>query len=337
MMPAARFVEGDLLVHPPAGVSGWCRLPEGARRRVEIEILVDSIAVASTEAAADGDGRNAFSLILPSLPDESGTSVIEARERDSHIVFGRVVLFEEAIAQPIERRLATLDVSRLKRPLAGLPAGPADRLRGYFGSLGMVLLQAAGAAVTGGDIAALARRMPRLPLSGRPEVSVIAPASPCIGTTLRWLAALQSLADTTPIEVIVADDGAEPRSALLPLLCKGLRYWRDSRGLTGGVLNVLAREARGETLCFLDDDPEIGHWHWPLPAESEVHLGGRLAGGAGAPVFARRRGMHGFALYIARAAFLRAGGFEPALRAMEAYTDMAAKCRLLGAAITAWG
>jgi len=149
---------------------------------------------------------------------------------------------------------------------------------------------------------------------------------------------LQSLADTTPIEVIVADDGADPRSALLPQICPHLRYRRDRLGLVGSVLNTLVRDARGEMICFLDPDPPNGEWFWPEPALADraLHLGGRLAGIVDMPAGARRRDPHGFALYLAGADIFDAGGFEPRFQAMEAYADLAVKCRLLGAGITAW-
>jgi hypothetical protein len=335
-------VEGELLAQPPDRVGGWCRLPEQTRARAEIEILVDSTIVAIISAGqascGTGDSRYPFSLILPETPHERAACVIEARERGSGIVFGRVVWFEDAIAEPIERRLDALDVSKLKRPLAAVPADPAPRLRQCFSALGTALLKAAGTAVIGGDRAALARRMPRLPLSTSPVVSVIIPASPSIGTTLRSLAALQSLADTTRIEVIVADDGAEPLYALLQQACPQLRYQRDPAGLTGSGLNTLVGDARGEVICFLDHDPPDGDWHWPKPdiANRQVHLGSPLARSADWPAATRRRDVHGFALYLARTEIFYAGGFEPNLPAMDSFTDLAIKCRLLGAGITAW-
>ncbi len=337
-----RLVEGEVLFHPPAYVHGWCRLPEQSSARAEIEILVGSSPVATISVGpaggGTGDGRTAFSVILHAAPDESATCVIEARERSSGAVFGRIVLYEDAIAQPIERRLDLLDFSRLKRPLAAVPAGPATRLRRHFNALGTSLLEAAGRDGIGGDTVLLARHMPRLALSNRPVVSVIVPASPFLGTTLRGLAALQSLADKAQIEVIVADDGAEPRSALLQRICPHLRYRRDPAGLTGSVLNALVRNARGDLICFLDHDPPAGDWRWPhnSPADREVHLGGRAARTIDMPAAARRHDIHGFALYLARADIFYAGGFEPTLRAMDCYMDLVTKCRLLGAGVTAW-
>jgi len=342
MLRQPSMVEGELLFHPPTGLRGWCRLPKQPRARAEIEILVDSICVATVSVGQDGGGagdrRYDFSLHLRAAPDESATRVIEGRERGSGAVFGRVVLFEEAIAQPIEHRLDLLDLGKLKRPLAALPADYAKRLRPYFSALGTALLQVAKKDVIGGETAALARRMPRLPLSATPLVSVIMPAAPCIDTTLRRLAALQSLADTTQIEVIVADDGAEPRSALLPHICPQLRYRRDRHGLTASVLNRLVKEARGDMICFLDPDSPTADWFWPQHAiaDREVHIGGQLACDVTVPAAVRRRDPHGFALYLARAEILYAGGFEPRLRAMDSYTDIIMKCRLLGGRITAW-
>lgn len=342
MLYQPRLVEGELLFHPPTGLRGWCRLPKQTRARAEIEVLVDSICVATMSVGqaggGAGDGRHDFSLHLRAAPDESATHVIEARERGSGAVFGRVVLFEDAIAQPIERRLDLLDFGPLKRPLAAVPADPANRLRPYFSALGTALLEAAGKDVISGDRAALARRMPRLPLSATPVVSVIMPAAPCISTTLRWLTALQSLADTVRIEVIVADDGAEPRTALLPLACPLLRYRRDRLGLAGCVLNKLVQDARGDMIYFLDPDPPTGHWHWPQPAtgDRQIHLGGRLACNAALPAAIRRCDPHGFALCIARSDIFSAGGFEDTLQPLESYTDIVMKCRLLGAGITAW-
>ncbi len=336
------MVEGELLLYPPATVRGWYRLPGQTRTKAEIEILVDTSVVATIFARhtsdGAGDGRLAFSLNLPATPHERASCVIEARERGSGIVFGRVVWCEEAIAELIEHRLDGLDVGRLKRPLSAVPDDPATRLRRNFSALGTALLEAGGIAVVGSARAALARQMPRLPLSNTPVVSVIMQASPCIRTTLRSLAALQSLAHATRIEVIVADDGAEPLSALLQRACPQLRYRRDPAGLTGSVLNTLVGEARGDMICFLDHDLAAGDWHWPQPeiADRQVHLGCRLAGRADWPAAMRRHDAHGFALYLARTEIFCAGGFEPRLRGMDSYTDLAMKCRLLGAGMTAW-
>jgi hypothetical protein len=337
-----RLVEGQLRVDPPASVSGWCRLPEQPRARAEIEILVDSRPVLAITARqvlqGIGDGMHGFSLTLPVALRGPATCVVEARERDTGIIFGRVVLFEDAIAQPIEDRLSALDRSQLRHtPAASLP-DPATLLRRHFGSLGAELLDPAGAAAIGRERAALARRVARLPLSARPAVSVIMAAAGSIGSTLGWFTALHGLAGAIPTEVILADDGAQPRTALLPQACPGLRYARDPAGLTGHALNQLVLDARAPTICFLDQAAESGPWAWPAPdpGERHVHLGGSLARIADTPHASRRHDPHGFALYLPRATITDAGGFEPALPAAEAYADLALKCALLGAELTAW-
>jgi hypothetical protein len=342
-MPAPpSLVEGEVRVDPPFSVSGWCRLPGQPRARAEIEILVDSrpvFAMVAREVRPGlGDGMHGFSLTLPVALRGPATCVVEARERESGITFGRAVLFEGAIAQPIEDRLSALDHSQLLHALTGPGPDAAVVLRGHFAALGEQLLDPTGDAAISRQRAALARRVAGLPLSTRPAVSVIVPASDSIATTLGLLTALHGLAEATPIEVILADDGTEPRTALLPQAGRGLRYARDPAGLTGHVLNQLVLEARAPAICFVDQAADSFPWAWPEPGtlENQVHLGGWLARGAATPQGARRHGPHGFALYLARATITEAGGFEPTLPAIEAYADMALKCDLLGAHVTRW-
>jgi|GEM_PF-4178617 len=342
MSPQPRLVEGALLVEPPGSVSGWCRLPEQPGARAEVEILVDAQPVSATVARqilqGIGDGMHGFSVTLPVPLRGPATCVVEARERDSGIVFGRVVLFEDSVAQPIEDRLSALDRSQLQRAPAQTAPSSATRLRQHLGALGRELLDPRGGAAIGNETASLARRLARLALSARPAVSVIMAASGRISTTLSWFSALQSLADSSPIEVILADDGVDPRTALLPRACPGLRYARAPGGLTGHALNQLVLDARAPTICFLDQAAESGPWAWPAPdpGERHVHLGGSLSRSADTPHASRRHDPHGFALYLPRATITGAGGFEPALPAAEAYADLALKCALLGAEVTAW-
>jgi len=341
-----RLVQGALTVTPPRQVSGWCLLPDDDAARVTIEMLVNGRVVAAMVAAqrfaGAGDGRHGFALSLPVALAGPATTVIEARERSTGTVFGRAVLFAEHIARPIENRLAALDRSVLRSAMIGQMHTQHPGLRQAIGGVGAALLDLAVGEVRG-ERSRLRRRAPRLALGGEPWLTVMVPAAAAVDRTLDRLTALQTLCDKTSVEIVLVDDGTDPATTLLPPLLPGLRYVRDRRGLTGSVLNLVAAEARGDVLCFLDQEPPADPWGWPqLGARPDaVHVGAPVAAllsraAAHLRPALRSRGPHSVALHLSRALLREAGGFDSALQGPHAYADVALKCSVLGAPVIGW-
>jgi hypothetical protein len=353
MAASPAVILGDLSFAPPRQVAGWCLLPARRGHRATVEILLDGHCVAAMVAAqrrdGAGDGRHGFSLALPVAPAGPATRLIEARERDSGVLFGRVVLFADRLAQPLEDRLATLDMGALHHPLL-MPAASGSghavaATRQAFGRLAAELRAHRGGAWRG-ERHRLAQCAPRLALCDAPSLSVILPASPSVDCTMEALVALQPLCDRMPTEILLADDGADPATLLLPQLVPRLRMMRVSAGLDGGALNMLAAEARGSALCFVATAPRSGHWSWPQFADAALPAGAVHLGSVTEPAcarlvalwkpLARHSFLHGFALHLARDQLLEAGGFDTTLCGEAAYADIGLKCSLLGAAVMLW-
>ncbi len=331
------LVQGELHADRAGLIDGWCLWPDRPGARATVEIAIDSVPVAAVQAAryfdGVGDGAHGFSLSLPGALAKSGTSVVEARETASGTLFGRVVLSPADIGQPAEDRLGRLDLRALNQW-----APPAD-------DAGLKsILAALGAILTGLDAGwvrrernRLTRTAPRLKLSRQPELSIVVPVSDVLATTLGQLAAVPALCDRCPVEVILADDGADARHLLLVHAVPGLRYMRVPRGLQGATLNALAGEARGAAICFLQPGAHPGNWMWP-DGGCAVHLGGAAACGIPRPSVPppSRRAPHGFALYVPRGSLAIVGGFDAALRADTAYRDLALRCSVLKIPLAVW-
>jgi hypothetical protein len=351
MTPA--LLQGRLHFTPPARVSGWCVVVDRPGHRALVDVVVDGVTAASMVAAqrfeGAGDGRHGFAMTLPGGagvpggPASGGTRIIEAREHESGQVFARVVLRPYETARRVEARLAQLDTTVLRTPIGF--AGPTSDsgLRQAFRGLARAL----AATRDGGwqtERAALRHSVPRLALSENPMVSLILLAAPAVDSTIERLTALHAICEQAPVELLLADDGADPRTILLPGLLPGLRYTRCAPAGTGSALNMLAAEARAPALCVIDAADAAPGWCWPQldpGADETVHLGNGAAQAAlaGPPPWLpapRVCGPHGFALHMPRALWIDAGGFDPSMCGDAALADLALKCSLLGAPVIAW-
>ena len=342
-MPGSLLVQGALHFAAPARLSGWCTLPEQPAWRATIDIVVNGTLVASMVAAQrsdGGDGRNGFSLDLRTVPPASITTVIEAREQGSALVFGRIVLFPEHLAAPIEHRLGALDTSVLRAPIKSAAAARVG-ISEAMGALGRDLARHGQPDCTT-ERNRLAHLMPRLRLSEQPALSLILPAAPNADQTLHWLACLQPVCDSIDAELLLADDGADPASVLLPQLMRQLRYLRCRPGLPTQDLNLLVAEARGVNICFIEPPARQGAWYWPQfgpTAPARIQLGGVAAAqmarcGARRGYSVQRCAPHGVALHMQRAHWRDAGGFDPALCGTVAYADLGEKIGMLGMPVT---
>lgn len=103
----------------------------------------------------------------------------------------------------------------------------------------------------------------------RPRVSVVVPTYNGAAWIARTLAAVQAQSAAAQIEVIVVDDGSSDGTPALALAaCPGALLLQQQRGGVSRARNAGLARARGEFVCFLDQDDV---WH-PLQVERQLAL-----------------------------------------------------------------
>lgn len=156
------------------------------------------------------------------------------------------------------------------------------------------------------------------------------------------LVALPALAEglrATRGELLVADAGADPRTALLPSLLRHLRLM-DGGGDAATACNLCVSGARGETVLLLG--PGISAFT-ALPAigADEVWVGRRAVDSLarwGVGLGPSQPGGAGFDLALPRALWHEAGGLDPVMQDGGGLdlADLCLKLRLLGARLIPW-
>jgi len=119
-----------------------------------------------------------------------------------------------------------------------------------------------------------------LPISPQPLVSVIIPIYGQIGYTVRCLASIQNQLPGMPFEVIVVDDCSPDNSLEVLGKVRGIRLVRNEKN-QGFIrsCNAGAAMAKGQYLCFLNNDTEVTkEWLDELLRTFSVFPGTGLAG-----------------------------------------------------------
>ncbi len=98
----------------------------------------------------------------------------------------------------------------------------------------------------------------KVPSADTPAISVIIPVHGQIAHTMACLRSLAACGDRTSFEVIVVDDASPDASAEALAQVPGLRLLRLPRNLGFiGACNLGAENARGQFLCFLNNDTQV--------------------------------------------------------------------------------
>jgi len=330
-LPGAEVV-GEVALDPDGVLHGWCWSPARPDARLTIDICVDNVVAATVVASRFredvrnrkfGDGYHGFTITLTKqLAQLPG--VISARERGSGRVFWHRLVGQTALPSGFDDRLAQAEAAICAAADAIPAPGP-----GRSGTL------AAGIGAAGRRLRDRARAAPddvpvRLGHAAAPRVSLILEAGADAARTEAMIIAAAEAIGKANAELILVDDGADPRTVYLPARIGDLRYFFEARGGVAARRNLGAAFARGEILVFLDDtgrrfDAGLAELAGLPDLAGSVllpKLAARLAGFA-APAPARPH--LGLALAMARDVFESLGGFDAAVDDGFAVAALAAR------------
>lgn len=356
-------------------VGGWCWTPDAPGRRLAVEIfdgdeVLGAVVCARQRddlaAAKIGDGRHAFTFALPAAPAGGAKRAITVRERSSGRGLARFVLEPPPDDAPLDGIAAAL--GELHRAIDGLsPPGPpvGHRAAEALAGLGRRLSARgrppdwplpglpARAARTSPERPFLARRPPSPP---RLAIAII--AAPNVDATLAAIAAVGPEAARLGAEILVLDDGRDPRTVLLPSARRDLRYLREDGAGFADLANLAVSAARADVLGFIRsagarDDPADGLSAAMAALEgADLVLAGRAAAAAAAagdrelglpaadgragrtparPLAAGNVAPAGLLLVVRRTLVIAAGGFDPRMDDDLACIDLALRAALLDA------
>jgi len=329
----------------PGRVEGWCWCAARPDAQLTVEILLDDEPVARVVAgsfrpdlarAGKGDGRHAFVFDFPDRPDLNRlhldqAGVIGVREATTGQIVGRIRQRRADETQAEDGRLERAREALspiLAAAMAPVPRPAAARLRDICAGLGDRL--AARADAPEGDLFAvalrtLARALPpiALPIVGAPDMSIVLRAADAAIAHGR-IAALAPALAAMRAELLMGDDGADPRAAMLPTIITNLPLLRSEPGFAA-LGNAAAAAARGSRLVLLDLG---GHLAASAADPAEAFAGGERPVVAGPSVLeaAARFGVidmlaperivggdPAFRLGVTRDVFQHLGGLDPML------------------------
>jgi hypothetical protein len=265
----------------PGRVEGWCWCAARPDAQLTVEILLDDEPVAMVVAgsfrpdlarAGKGDGRHAFVFDFPDRPDLNRfhldqAGVIGVREATTGQIVGRI---RQRRADETQAEDGRLERAReaigpiLAAAMAPVPRPAAARLRDICAALGDRLAARADAPDRDPIAVAwqtLARALPpfALPIVGVPDLSIVLRAADAAVAHGR-IAALAPALTAIRAELLLGDDGADPRTAMLPTIIANLPLLRSEPGFAA-LGNAAAAVARARRFVLLD----LGG-HVPAPA-----------------------------------------------------------------------
>lgn len=363
----SRLPLGQLQDSGDGKLDGWCWSPDRPSERAVVELLVNGHLTASFTAArfseklreqAVGDGFHAFSFPM-SYGDEVSLGdivVLEARERASQVLIGRVVRrrgeMHRGASETVARVAADVDdlgsaLGRIGEPEKG----------GVLRELGLFLQTKGRAWPAAGrrpnerfELGACLELLHREPPvvfqhADRPRWVFVLIAEVC-REALHTLRRLRPVLDATGGAVVVLDTGADPLTSLLPTRTRNAAYLREPSGeRLANALNaaVLAHPAESVVIARgFDASASFRIAPAQHRSSSGVLLGpepSRLLRSLKLPVAGRGELDHptpgSVELVVSTAVLREAGGFEEQLGGSLAFLslDLAMKADLLGAPI----
>jgi len=348
MSPAP--IHGRLTRSPEGKLEGWCYCANDLTTRRVVDLFLDDdplISVVAAKFRADlfdrgiGDGYYGFAVSEPHVePGRVTPRLLEARDRESGILFGRIVIEEgHGETDAARTRLAAIAATLERLPSLGDHefAPTPDPFKQGLEAVGLGLRARLTPSQFGGATLAGLRsrqlRPRRLPWSAAPRITLALYRPRSLEATLTQIDELRPLVVSAPTELVVIDDAADPSLAYLPSLVEGIRLLREPGSTMGKALNTAAWHARGEILMFLDGDTRLEP-AWALTAIDKATDSVQI-GHPPAPtvIDGGRRGRVSRypALCVRREQFESLGGLEVLPdRAANPWDEFVQKCRMVG-------
>ncbi|GAN81630.1 hypothetical protein [Acidocella aminolytica] len=348
------IILGELTNDAATKLEGWCWAPDRPTERRIVEIYVNGhLAVSAISARMNtelrergiGDGYHGFSMPMPQVPVGSEESlIIEARERHTGTTFGRIVIQDKSSCDPIETRLTKAEHSAYEvlHSLGRYEAEPkAKSFASALHAIGSSLISQSIQQKRANTLSEIS-----LPWIPNPRFTLILPALPQWRQTRDALRGLYPLLSTHRAEIILADDGRDPQTAILGARIRNLNYVLQP-GAVIPRLNIAARMGRGQTLCILSSTKSSVRVFLDalgtLPP-NQLILGSQPATIVRELGYAKAWPSSLFGVAAAnlqtvldRHLFISTGGFDRRLPSpLLAFADLALKSRLLGHTPTLW-
>jgi GT2 family glycosyltransferase/glycosyltransferase involved in cell wall biosynthesis len=256
-------------------VVGWVRNPLSNEGCIRLELLIDSQAVLTGEAAQPAADGLRFSLRIPQRFYDGRPHVITVQTIEPFHLVGEIVAIVPATMTPVDalRRYsgsfsnaALLDGAAaryegLRRNLATLAsdanilgaAETIDRLKQVAAAHELVIAGFDAPEKSFADLPPL-----KFPPADAPMVSVVVPVHNKVRVTYNCLASLLFAPNRARFEVIVVDDGSSDETLKLRDRVHGVEFLRHETSL--GFIrscNDGAQAARGTHVVMLNNDTEV--------------------------------------------------------------------------------